>query len=154
MIWAAVLAVSILAGGGGPEPTPTDLVLVFYSPFRMSDGHRLDTFEQNALCRFESDPNHPGMRRVWEIVSKAPQTSDPSTTFNDQLVRLQLVHRGLNQTYWVDQRGRVRFASDRPSRRIDKARLAELDNTLEDMCPRTERAKDARRARALKSKSK
>ena len=94
------------------------------------------------------------MRRVWEIVSTAPETSDQSATFDDQLVRLQLVQRSLNQTFWVDQRGRVRVDPNKPARQIAKAALVELDNALEDMCPRIKRAKDARRAKASKSKTK
>jgi len=150
MIRIAFLVTSVVAVVSAPEAARTASVHVVYSPFGMSDGHRLDAFEENALCRFERDANDPVMRRVWAIVSNAAETKDSTAVFDDQLVRLKLVHRDLGTTYWVDQRGRVRVAPNMPPRRIDEAALQEVDNALEDMCPRTKRAKDARRERSKK----
>lgn len=154
MIRIGALAVSVILAGTGQLTSPQNAsVRVLYTPFRTSCWHRLDTFELNALCNFERDAKDPAMRRVWEIVSNAPETSDRSATFDDQLVRLQLVHRGLNQDHWVDQRGRVRVAPNKPARQLSNVALAELENALIEMCPRLKRQKEAREAAVRRTKA-
>lgn len=73
MFLLTLLAALVAAEPVTREAAPTPVMRVLYSQFDEKCWHRLDTFESNALCKFDVDAGDPKIRRVWEVVSGAPK---------------------------------------------------------------------------------